>query len=271
VSGFSSVDQSVDPAHLVRFLDLAAEAESAMKQYTAAAHALRRPDGPILDLGCGGGHDLTHLAGFGLRAVGVDPSTVMLDAAGGRAREAGMPLVRAAGERLPFGDGAFAGCRIERVLMHVEDPAAVLAEALRCVRPGGLLTVFEPDWTRFEIASDLWQDVAGSLVSVRHPGIGAQLWELVEAAGADVLDQVEELSVWHSLDILERVSGFPRNVERAVAAGRLEPELATRWVAEQRERQAAGTFRASIPKILVVATHGAPGARSVAATREVSR
>jgi SAM-dependent methyltransferase len=273
VPGFSAVDHSADPNHLVRVLDLAAEAETAMKQYPAAAHALRRPDGPILDLGCGGGHDLTHLAGFGLRTIGVDPSAVMLGAARTRAGAAGVALVRATGERLPFGDGTFAGCRIERVLMHVEGPAAVLAEAMRCLRPGGLLTVFEPDWTRFEIASELSPRVpAGALVSVRHPNIGQQLWPLIEATGCDVVDRVEELSVWRSLQTFERVHGFPRNIERAVAAGRLDPGLATRWVAEQRERQAAGIFRASIPKILVVATkHGARPGPSLALTREVSR
>jgi hypothetical protein len=30
--------------------------------------------------------------------------------------------------------------------MHVAEAAVVVAEALRCLEPGGLVTVFEPDW-----------------------------------------------------------------------------------------------------------------------------
>jgi SAM-dependent methyltransferase len=253
-SSFSAVDASPAPDSLARYLDMAAEAESGMKHYTAAAHALRRPGGPVLDLGSGGGHDLALLASAGLKAVGVDPSAVMMQASQARAKHAGTPLVQATGEHLPFRDGAFAGCRIERVLMHVEDPVAVLAEALRCLRPAGLITVFEPDWTRFEIASELIDPGARWLVSVANPGIGGQLWGLLEAAGCDVVDRVEELSVWHSLSTMERVNGFPRNVDRAVKAGRQDADLARRWVAEQRRRNADSCFRASIPKILVVAT-----------------
>jgi hypothetical protein len=55
MSGFSAVDDSVDPGRLVRLLDAAALAESGMKQYAVAAHALRRPTRPILDVGRGGG------------------------------------------------------------------------------------------------------------------------------------------------------------------------------------------------------------------------
>jgi ubiquinone/menaquinone biosynthesis C-methylase UbiE len=50
------------------------------------------------------------------------------------------------GEQLPFRAESFSGCRIERVLMHVAEPAVVVAETLRCLEPGGLVTVFEPDW-----------------------------------------------------------------------------------------------------------------------------
>ena len=85
MSSFSAVDRSADPSALVRFLEAAADAESGMKHYAGAAHARRREGGAILDLGCGAGHDLTVLARFGLTSVGIDPSGVMLAAAGPRA------------------------------------------------------------------------------------------------------------------------------------------------------------------------------------------
>lgn len=253
MSSFSAVDRSVDPSALIRFLDAAADAELGMKHYAGAAHAGRRERGAILDLGCGAGHDLTVLAGFGLTSVGVDPSAVMLAAARPRASAAGSPLVRAGGEALPFGCDIFAGCRIERVLMHVTDPLAVLAEVVRCLRPGGLVTVCEPDWSAFRVTSDVLPERAGWINPARHPDIGGRLWELLEQAGCDVLDRVEELSVWRSLATLRMVTGFPDAVDVAVAAGRVDGARAERWVAEQGQRETAGMFHALLPKILLVA------------------
>jgi SAM-dependent methyltransferase len=254
VSGFSSVDNARDPDHLVQFLDAAASAETGIKHYVAAAHAGRNPQGPILDVGCGAGHDLSLLASSGLVAVGLDPSEVMLGAASVRTAKATIALVRGDGGALPFVDQAFAGCRVERVLMHVDDPSLVLSEVVRCVEHDGLVTVFEPDWTRFEISSEVLSANAGWITSVNHPDIGARLWDLLEESGCDVLDRVEELSVWRSLVTLERVTGFAAAVDRAVAAGRLHRDDADRWIDEQRALDKLGLFRARIPKVLVVAT-----------------
>jgi len=252
VSEFSWVDGSEQPAALLQYLDHAAAAEAGMKQYAVAAHALRRPAGPILDVGCGAGHDLALLHAAGLAPIGVDPSEVMLTAARERVGSA-RPIVRAAGEALPFADGSVAGCRIERVLIHVVDPLAVLAEAVRCVTAGGLVTVLEPDWGSFVVRSDTLPERATWISSVRHPAIGARLWDLLEQAGCDVLDRVEELSVWRSVTRLAQVAGFPMSVERAVAAGRVDAGDARRWIDEQRRRDDAGEFYALLPKVQVVA------------------
>jgi len=256
VSAFSCVDGSPEPARLVRFLDMSAAAESGMKHYAAAAHALRAPAAPVLDLGCGAGHDLALLGAAGLAVVGLDPSALMLATARRRLAadsRAGPPLVRADGVRLPFGTGALGGCRIERVLMHVADPRAVLTEVARCVRPGGLVTVCEPDWSRFTVRSHVIAGPVGWMSGARHPGIGGRLWPLLEGAGFAVHDRVEELSVWRSLAHLERVAGFPRAVARAVARGQVDRRLAWRWVAEQRDRGARGEIYGTLPKIQVVA------------------
>ena len=253
MSGFSAVDGAADPQFLVAYLDATARTGSRMKQYAAVAHALRRPDGLVLDLGCGAGHDLVLLASVGLRPLGVDPSAVMLGAASRRTAGGRSLLVRAVGETLPFRDGSLGGCRIERVLQHVLDPSAVLGEAVRCLRHGGLITVYEPDWDSFRVAGDLGEKIVGWLNGARHPGVGGLLWSLVEEAGCEVLDRVEELSVWRSLAVLDRVIGLEASIARAVGAGRISEEEADRWVAAQRERDARGEFRSTIPKVLVVA------------------
>ena len=70
----------------------------------------------------------------------------------------------------------------------------MLSEVARCLRAGALLTVFEPNWESFRVRSE--RVVIRSLswiANVRRPEIGAALWTLVEAAGFEVLDRVEEI------------------------------------------------------------------------------
>jgi ubiquinone/menaquinone biosynthesis C-methylase UbiE len=252
MSIFTSVDSSDDPARATRYLDETAAAESGMKHYAMAAHALRHPRGLVLDVGCGVGHDLLLLQSAGLHAVGVDPSAVLLRAASDRVHGS-IPLVRAQGEALPFRDNSLAACRIERVLIHVVDPAVVVAEIVRCLKPGALLTAFEPAWDGFKVHGDDGDELCGWITGVRHPGIGSDLWALLESAHCDVLDRVEELSVWRSLDTVDRVTNLETSVERAVAAQRISKQDADEWVAQQRSRTALGTFRATMPKVLIVA------------------
>lgn len=251
--GFSSVDDSPIASELVRYLDRAALAETAIKHYVAAAHAQRVPRRPILDVGCGAGQDLVLLSSFGMTAVGVDPSALLVRTSRTRVDEPGLALVQGQGETLPFSDGVFSGCRIERVLMHVVNPLAILTEVVRCLEPNGLLTAFEPDWSRLEIESEILAGPAGWISGVVHPDIGGRLWHLVEQAGCAVLDRVEELSVWNALPTVSGIAGLPRAVERAVLQGSLEPTLAEQWLNEQTERHAKGEFRATMPKVLIVA------------------
>jgi SAM-dependent methyltransferase len=254
MSLFSSVDTAPDPQRAVAYLDLIARGQRGMKHYAAAAHARweRKPDGFVLDLGCGAGHDLALLRGAGLDPVGVDPSRVLLDAAR-RATGGTTPLVRAAGERLPFCPGSLAGCRIERVLQHVPDPEVLLTEVARCLRPGALLTVFEPDWSTFRVRCDQGSVAAGWISGVRHPDVGGSLWELAERAGFDVVDRVEELSVWRSLAVLDRVVDVAESVERAVGAGRIGRAEAEGWLREQRERERRGEYSSTLAKVMIVA------------------
>jgi SAM-dependent methyltransferase len=248
VSGFTSVDQSPDPGRLVRFLEDSATGLGAMKSYMATAHALRRPMAPVLDLGCGAGHDLALLADAAVLGLGVDPSRVMLRAAATRGVG---PLVQARGEELPFASHVFAGSRIERVLMHVVEPAAVVAEVVRCVQPRGLLTVFEPDWSSLVVSGSA---VPTNWVSnARHPSIGSLIGDLLSAAGCSVVDRVEERSWWSFRDFV-RITRLEQSLERAVVAGVVPRATVQQWLTEQRRLADAGEFRAEIAKLLWVAT-----------------
>ena len=248
--GFSSVDDSADPARLARYLDHAARASGGIKAYAAAAHGLRRPGGPILDIGCGAGHDLALLGRAGLVPIGLDPSWVMLAEA--RSRVVAGGLVRGTGSALPLRSAGVSGVRIDRVLQHVEDPTAILHEAVRVLAGGGLLTVFEPDWTSLCFTDPEGRVDSSWLTGVPHPQIGSQLWDLVEATGARVLDRVEEFSVWRSLSALERVLG-PGAVDRAVRDGRMDAAGARTWLERQQRNEAEGHLFGTVAKVLIVA------------------
>jgi SAM-dependent methyltransferase len=250
MSVFSSVDSSDNPEVAVDYLDRIAGAQRGMKHYAAAAHAGRRPEGFVLDVGCGAGHDLILLRDSGLRTVGIDLSSTMVRTA---ARRSVSPLIQAAGERLPLRDCSLAGCRIERLLIHVEDPVAVLQEVARCLVAGALMTVFEPDWSRYLARDDGCMVSAAWLAPVKHPDAGSRLWEWVEAAGFVVFDRVEELSVWRRLDTLRAVIDLDAAILRAVGLGRIDQEGAEAWHARQTANDARGEFLTLMPKVLIVA------------------
>ncbi len=153
MSGFSHVDHSPNVERLVAYLEATDIGLGAMKSYIAAAANRAVPGGLVIDIGSGVGHDLARLAVAGMSAVGVETSAAMLATARSNLGPAAI-LMRCDGARLAFRDGVVDGCRIERVLQHVESPDAVLSEVGRVVRPGGFLAVFEPDYSTFAAASD---------------------------------------------------------------------------------------------------------------------
>lgn len=89
---------------------------------------------PVLDIGCGTGALGRCLEG---RWFGVDISIEQL-------REAEGPRALAEATRLPFPDSSFAGAAALYVLYFFEDPAVVVAEARRVLRPGGLFAACAP-------------------------------------------------------------------------------------------------------------------------------
>ena len=94
------------------------------------------------DLGCGTGQLAAALAPFVARVIAVDRSGEMLQAAKRRLR--GYPNVdvrRGELETLPIEDGTLDVATLMLVLHHAATPAAVLADAVRVLRPGGRLIV----------------------------------------------------------------------------------------------------------------------------------
>jgi ubiquinone/menaquinone biosynthesis C-methylase UbiE len=103
----------------------------------------------VLDLGCGTGNLTRVLAGRlhdDASIMAVDISTAMLDIARGKLPGDGrVQWLSADAHSLPLHDGV-----VDRVICfsawpHFSDPAAVAAELLRVLRPGGVLHVLHVD------------------------------------------------------------------------------------------------------------------------------
>ncbi|GAB4266906.1 MAG: class I SAM-dependent methyltransferase [Deferrisomatales bacterium] len=102
--------------------------------------------GPVLEVGCGPGFwtlPLADRAGGGGWVAAVDPSRPMLRVLRERAGDRPVVPVLARGGALPFRRAAFGRAFAVNVLHEVDDPAAVVADTLRCVGPEGDLVVVD--------------------------------------------------------------------------------------------------------------------------------
>lgn len=112
-----------------------------------------KPGEIVIDVGAGSGVltvDIARRVAPGGRVFAVDPSGGLLDRARVLAREAGVGHLvdcrTATGNALPFGLAAFDAAISHWVLLHVEQPAEVIAEMKRVTRRGGRVMSVEVDW-----------------------------------------------------------------------------------------------------------------------------
>lgn len=130
---------------------------------------LPRDGGHVLDVATGTGLVAAELLAAGFRVTGLDQSPGMLAVArerlGSRAE-----LVTAPAEALPFPDASFDHLTVTYLLRYVDDPAAVIGELARAVRPGGTVASLE-----FGLPRGLWRPAWELYVGVGLPLAGAVL------------------------------------------------------------------------------------------------
>ena len=108
--------------------------------------------GELLDIGTGTGRILELFASQGASGVGIDSSREMLAVARANLARAGITraYVRYGDMyHLPWAQPAFDTITVHQVLHFADDPAAVLAEAARVLRPGGRIVV--ADFARHDV------------------------------------------------------------------------------------------------------------------------
>jgi len=267
-SGFKDVDRAADFAVFASCLDLIESmpffAEGKRESFGLLGAA---PGRRILDVGCGLGDDAAALAALvatGGAVVGVDGSQAMVEAA--RRRHGGVEGLAfevADAADLPFDDASFDGCRIDRVLQHIADPAPVVREMVRVLRPEGVLVAFDNDWETLTVDSAdraLTRAVMNAFCD-RFPSgwIGRQLVPLFLDAGLrDVVASPKTL-VLRELDVADRIYSFFATVGRLADAGVVGRDDAARWSDGLRAAAVDGRFFSSYTGFLVRGTRPPSG------------
>jgi SAM-dependent methyltransferase len=144
------------------------------------------PGWRCVDVGAGGGDvsvALAEMVGREGRVYAVDSDPAARDVAAEAAALFSQVLaITQAGEDLLLPEPVdLAFCRF--LLMHVVDPAVVLARMRQAVRPGGWVVAQEPITTAGRVGG-----VALSMPDARHPDVGALLPGLVHDAGLEIVD-----------------------------------------------------------------------------------
>jgi ArsR family transcriptional regulator len=112
--------------------------------HLAALPAFADADWTVGDLGCGTGQMSAALAPFVRRVIAVDTSAAMLQAAKKRLGAFdNIELRRGDLEALPIDDARLDAATMALVLHHLPDPAAVLKEVARVLKPGGRLMLVD--------------------------------------------------------------------------------------------------------------------------------
>lgn len=132
----------------------------------------------ILEVGSGCGMLVARgRSAHGLDIRGIEPSmgeySSTLEVCRRLIEHYGLPgdaVVDATGEAIPYPDDSFDIVYSSNVLEHVGDPAAVLDEALRVLKPGGRLLVVVPNYGSW------WEGHYGILWLPRLPAAAAKLY-----------------------------------------------------------------------------------------------
>lgn len=130
--------QSLKPETLQRF---EANCETLLRVYGAAPGATGALD--VLDVGCGAGAQVRFWTRRGHRYCGIDINEPLVQLARRRAEEQKIDARFEVGSAtaLPCADASVDICLLPELLEHVADWQACLDEAIRVLRPGGLIHI----------------------------------------------------------------------------------------------------------------------------------
>jgi ubiquinone/menaquinone biosynthesis C-methylase UbiE len=207
--GYERVDDDPNVSVLLGTMDATGRWEATRRLRVWERQQLRlMPGQRLLDVGCGLGDAALALSedlGSDGEVVGIDVSAEMIAAARSRARTAACRVRFTVGNALALGEPscAFDAVRSERTLQWMTDPIAAMAEMARVLRPEGVLSLIDTDWSTFAIDvrdSDLSTRVHDAMQVERRraSNVGRRLGDLVQEVGLELVEQTTATQHWRS-------------------------------------------------------------------------
>lgn len=150
VHSFTDIDDAADMSPYVATLEIF-DAIPQLQQLKALARNFVQSGDAILDVGCGFGIETFTLASLVRpkgRVTGIDKSAAFIKMARKVASQNRLSIDFQVGnaEALDFPDDTFDLSRVERVLVYLPDPQRAVREMRRVTRPGGTISMIEPDF-----------------------------------------------------------------------------------------------------------------------------
>jgi len=207
----------------------------------------------VLDIGCGtavAARTIARRANFSGRITGIDLSPYLVKAAKRLADEEGL------GDRVEFRsgdtrdldipDGSFDAVVAHTLVSHVQEALTVLKEAVRVVKPGGLIVIFDGDYASMTFALDdpvqsrRYNEALISAV-VTSPRVMRQMPRLIQQAGLEMVRMIPYTMVevgkgdfW--------LSGIDSFEKLAPKSGAMTEEEATGWANALHKASDEGVF-----------------------------
>lgn len=245
--------QNVDAAgeeFIAAFADSMDARQSDPKMESIVATYLSKLDFPkgslTVEVGAGAGAVTRRIATKAApeRVMAFEPSAGFVKVAKERAKQhPNITFEVADGTALPLGDGSVSNLVLHTVLTHVVDPAPLLQEARRVLKPDGRLVVCDADFSKASLsnsANDPLDACARAFVNefVTDPHIVAKLHTLMSAATFDVTDfDVQSRTIADNDQMLPWVE---ETAKRMHMRGEIGEELYSGLVAEYKRRANAG-------------------------------
>jgi SAM-dependent methyltransferase len=204
--GTAIIDAHPGTPEFYRIFDALREADDCEPYYLSnRIHGYEDAKGVrVLDVGCGNGYVLSRYARNGALVAGVDITHMARELTVRRFEFEGLPCdVRETdGDSLPFDDDSFDIVCSMGVLHHIEDPAPMVREIFRVLRPGGRLIMmlyYTNSWKRRVVLPLKW------LLLSRYRGRPFQ--ELLNANDGEGCPWVRTYSRGEARDLLAAFEG----------------------------------------------------------------
>ena len=267
---FAAHEQSAAD-YLRQFLQAGGEDAADYKRRSYALLDVQ-PGMSVLDVGCGVGVDLGHLytlVGDKGTVIGLDNNTELIRQArqSDAVRDhANVMVFQGDAHAMAFPPGSIDRLRADRTLQHCAEPGKVIAEMWRVLRPGGVMSLVEPDWKAIVVypsSADGGNDdlPLARLIDwyarhVTHGMIGRQLRSLLAApAGGWSNTRVDgvaySLQSWQSFDAVLQVS---RAVDALISEDPSCAALMQAWITALKTASAEQRFLAMTPMFFATAT-----------------